>query len=299
MKKLIYAISALALLTGISASCQKEFSSGQDNGQSTKLTVTATIADSNSGTKVSYEHTASNSLQPYWEVNDIIIGFDGAGDTYGYKVTSLSEGKAILEIITTGEYAGSVKTDPSNGTNMYMFYAPGKKPSDILSKSLTVSLANQSKDVVPALMMASAMVNNNSLSLSFVNKTAVLAIKSPTMVTASTAYTSFVLSGTGINTEVLFSLDGSNNLQATYQTEGTITKAVNFVSHATTKLGAELTYIVACPLASATDLTFTANTGESFKKTAKTMEAGKYYYMTPTFTIPDTTSDSNPEDLNW
>jgi len=284
MKKLLFAISAFALLTGLSTSCQKDIDPLQEGNQNTEFTITATIADNT--TKVSYEEDGTtHALKPSWQVGDVIIGFDGNSNTYGYSVSSVdgTTKTAVLTIITTGDYVGSKTTNPGDGTKMYMIYAPGKKPSDISEKSLTVSLASQSKDTVPALMMASATVSGSSLSLAFTNKTAIIAIKNPTMAAASTEYTSIALSGTGVNTDVVFNLDGSSNLQASYQTPGTITKTVEFTSDASTKKGADVTYIVACPLSTAADLTFTASNGEKFSKASKTISVGNYYYMTPTF----------------
>ena len=270
-------------MIGLSTSCQKELAGGQEPAGNKPFTITASIADS--GTKVSYaEDGSTHALTPSWQVGDVIIGFDGDGNTYGYSVTEVNTEtkKATLAIITEGDNAGGKTENPANDTKMYMFYAPGKKPTDIGTKSLTVSLASQDKDVVPALMMASATVADNSLSLEFENKTAIIGVKTPTMTTASKQYTSVALSGTGINTEVVFSLSGET-LQASYQTAGTITKTLDFTSDASTQKGPAVIYIVACPLTPAADLTFTFNGNEEyFKVTGATMEAGSYYYMTPT-----------------
>ncbi|MCQ2155257.1 MAG: hypothetical protein MJY55_05545 [Bacteroidales bacterium] len=290
MKRIILAISALAIMAGLSASCQKEIAP-DNNGVTVNsgLTVTATIADN--GTKVSYAEVdaedGSRNLIPTWEVNDIIIGFDEDENTYSYKVTAVNEGVATLAIITEGDFAGTATSDPADGTTMYMIYAPGYKPTDISSKSLTVSLASQSIDVVPALMMAQATVAGNSLNLSFENKIAIIGIKTPTMAIANKSYTGIAVSGTGINTEVKFGLNASSQLEATYQTPGKIIKAFDFASDADNKTS-KIIYVVACPLETAADLTFTASNGESFTKTGKTMAVGQYYYMTPTFLAPPT-----------
>ena len=288
MKRIISAISALAVMAGLSASCQKELASDNNSASvNSGLTVTATIADN--GTKVSYvEDGSTHALKPTWTVNDIIIGFDDAepSNTYGYKVTAVNEGVATLAIITEGDFVGSATVDPADGTEMYMIYAPGYKPTDISSKSLTVSLASQSKDVVPALMMAQATVANSSLNLAFKNKTAIIGIKTPTMACVNKSYTGIAVSGAGINTEVKFGLNASSQLEATYQTPGTIVKAMGSITSGTDKKISETVYVVACPLTTAADLTFTASNGESFTKTGKTMTAGNYYYMTPTFLAP-------------
>lgn len=271
-------------MIGLSTSCQKELAGGQEPAGNKPFTITASIADS--GTKVSYaEDGTPPALKPSWEVNDVIIGFDGDGNTYGYSVTEVNTEtkKATLAIITEGDNAGGKTENPADGTKMYMFYAPGKTPANISDKSLTVSLASQGKDVVPALMMASATVTNSSLSLDFQNKTAIIGVKTPVMAAAGKAYTSLALSGSvGLNTAVKFDLNGET-LQASYQTAGTITKTLDFTSDASTKQGPAVIYIVACPLESVADLTFTFNGNEEYFKVAgATMEAGHYYYMTPT-----------------
>lgn len=293
MKRIISAISALAVMAGLSASCQKELNNEQaisaGEGTTSSLVVTATIADN--GTKVSYAEDESHNLTPTWVLDDKIIGFDGSDNTYGYQVTAVNNGVASLSRITDGEFKGSATADPTDGTTMYMIYAPGKKPSEISDKSLTVSLDSQSEEVVPALMMAQATVSGGSLNLKFENKTAIIGIKNPIMATENTTYTSikvFVSSEEieGIDTEVKFEINTSGDLEATYQTPRTISKVVNFISDSDCETSATV-YIAACPLSTAADLTFTANNGETFTTSSpKTMEAGKYYYLTPTFYVP-------------
>ena len=102
MKRLLTAIAALAALACAGTSCQKEF--GQDTNND-KFTVTAVI-EAGRQTKMSYE---DQGLKPVWTPgSDIVIGFDGDGNTYGYNVTSVSsDGKAVLEIVTDGENVGS------------------------------------------------------------------------------------------------------------------------------------------------------------------------------------------------
>jgi len=279
MRKLC--ILTFVLLACSFVACQKD--QAGKGGDDSKFTFTATIADDE--TKVTYKEETVDSkikLKPTWSKNDKIIGFDNNGKTYTFEAGYVSDdGVAKFERVA----GGTAEADPAPGTKMYMFYAPGKTAEDITSKSLTVSIASQSADngnSVPALMMASGTVGDSKLSLTFVNKTAIIGIKNPTMAAASTKYSSIALSGTGINTTVTFSLSGET-LQAEYGTEGTITKTVDFTSDATTKKGPAVTYIVACPLGTSAELTFTTNNGETFSKSGKTIEAGKYYYMTPTF----------------
>lgn len=281
MKRIIAALTALTVIIGLGTSCQKEMENRQETSGN-GLKITATIA--NNGTKVSYQEdgtTPKTGLQPSWQVNDTIIGFDDDGNTYGYKVTEVSNnGVATLARITEGDNKGTATADPADGTQMYMFYAPGTTPDKISGKSLTVSLATQAKDVVPAIMMAQATVTNGSLSLQFNNKTAIIGVKAPVMVEKNKSYTSLALSGsTGLNTEVKFSLNVNDSLQASYQTPGTITKELDFTSDQTTGEGPTVIYIVACP-ATQRDLYFKFNGAEEyFNVKDATIEAGNYYRL--------------------
>lgn len=285
MKRITAALTALAVIIGLGTSCQKEMENRQEiSGSGTGLKVTATIADN--GTKVSYQEDGTSpnpGLQPAWEVGDIIIGFDGNDETktYGYEVTEINDnGVATLAIITEGDNKGTATADPADGTKMYMFYAPGTTPDKISGKSLTVSLTTQAKDVVPALMMAEATVTNGSLSLQFSNKTAIIGVKAPVMVDKNKSYTSLALSGSpGLNTEVKFDLDGENNLQASYQTPGTLTKELNFTSNSETGKGPDVIYIVACP-ADQQNLSFKFNgTEEYFNVENVEIKANNYYRL--------------------
>lgn len=283
MKRITSVLTAVTVIIGLDTSCQKELGNRQEiSGDVAGLKVTAAIVDN--VTKVSYQEdgtTPNPGLQPGWQVNDIIIGFDGNGKTYGYKVTEVNDGVATLAIITEdNENKGSSTSSPADGTKMYMFYAPGKRPADIINKSLTVSLASQAKDVVPALMMAQATVANGSLSLLFSNNTAIIGVKAPVMADKNKAYTSLALSGSaGLNTEVKFDLDGDNNLKASYQTSGALTKELDFTSNGETGKGPDVIYIVACPAAQQ-NLSFKFNgTEEYFNVENVSIEASNYYRL--------------------
>lgn len=286
MKKIISATLSLAIMTFLCISCQKGLNNEQETVGNREFTITAHIADNS--TKVSYsEKKSTHVLKPSWQKGDVIIGFDSTGNTYGYSVIDVDNitGRATLAIITSGDYKGSKIENPDNGTLMYMFYAPGKKPGDINTneKSLTVNISSQSKDSIPALMTASAEVADNSLSLAFHNQTAIIGIKTPTMAQANKKFTSVTLSGTGINTEIKFRLNGETLLPA-YQGPGSIRKNVEFTSDAS-GLGPDVIYIAVCPLSPASNLTFMFNGNEEYftVENAK-MEVGKYYYILPTST---------------
>ena len=285
MKKTIFILTALAALACTAISCRKEFAEMQQGA--TGFTVTATIAGggtAENGTKVSATDDGS-SLALRWEQGDKLIGFDNNNNTYGFEVTSVDGGKATLTRIEDGTPAekGTATTDPADGTTMYMLYVPGKtvenlnlnNPSDILN----YDLSTQAVDALPVSMTAKGTVTDGKLDLTFEVQTAIIGIKNPTM--ENDATTSIILSSTdALNTKVTFILDNNGDLKATYDSGDaeTVTKAVNFTS---TTPGTN-TFIVVCPVTSA-DLTFTSDKGEAFTKEDKTVEAGKYYYMTPTF----------------
>ncbi len=286
MKRFIHIVIVFAAVALTALSCRKEPELWQENDNG-EFTFTATIAGS--GTKVTYaeQGTPDIVLHPSWEIGDVVIGFDGSGYTYGFEVTAIdgTTGKATLNLIKTGTDAGSSTNNPANGTVMYMIYAPGYHPSDISSSSLTVSLASQAADAIPALMMAQGTVTGGKLSLTFQNKTTVIGIKNPVMAVPGRAYTSIKLSGS-YNT-VTFGLE-SGNLVATYPySTGDITKAVNFTADATTGVGAALTYIVTCPgsegITQYADIILTADNGEVCGLVVAALEAGHYYYTTPIF----------------
>lgn len=286
---LFFALAAL-----ICISCSKESAIGEPVSGGPEPIVSAVIdvpgTTTSSGTtapatKVAFlEDGATRALKAFWEAGDKVIGFDSNGVTYGYEVESKSvqSGTARLTRITSGDFQGTATASPAEGTTMYLFYAPGSSPANISSNSLSCSLASQSKDIVPAFMMAQAKVEGNILVFHFRNVTSVLGIKNPTMAVADRHYSSIELTGTGISTEVVFSLNGSGDLTVNYNSPGPITKAVDYTS-SPIRTVSEVIYIASCPLATATDLTFTADSAERFKATGRTMEAGGYYYMTPTF----------------
>lgn len=298
MKKILLTIFSFAAAVFAMSSCSKETPAEHGDGEE-ELIITATIAGA--GTKVTFAEQGSSPvvLHPSWTVGDVVIGFDNASKTYGFEVTAVdgTTGKATLKLITAGTDAGSATVNPSNGTMMYMIYAPGKHPSDISANSLTVSLASQSADVVPALMMAEGTVADGKLSLVFTNETVIIGIKDPVMNTGGKSYTAFTVTATtssslGIDTKVVFSLDGGH-LKASYQSPGDIIKTVNFTSDATTRKGPAITWLAVCPLSSPADLYFVADDNESYGMVIDKLEKGHYYHTTPVFGPPEMGLDFN------
>lgn len=281
MKKILFAVFLVCLC----ASCQKDSEIVQKttgNGFVSKLKVTATI----DGTKVSYvEDNETHALQPSWEIGDKIIGFDNKGKTYCFEISGINDGRASLELITEGDDAGTAEEDPTDGTSMYMFYAPGAVKDSLHAdkKEFTFSIKEQSADVIPALMKAQATVENESVTLHFTNETSIIAIKTPKMATADKNFTSISLFGTGVNTDVKFSVNDAGDLVAESAEPGRINKKINVSSDANGSID-DVIYMVSAPIGTATKLTFQADNGEYLIKDGQTLVKGYYYYMTaPTF----------------
>lgn len=281
MKKILFAI----ILVVLSASCQKNLEVAQEaagHGFVSKLKVTATI----NGTKVSYvEDSETHALQPSWVIGDKIIGFDSNGKTYCFEISGINDGRASLKLITEGDDAGTAEEDPADGTSMYMFYAPGAVKDSLHAdkKVFTVSIKEQAADVIPALMKAQATVENESVTLHFTNETSIIAVKMPKMVKPNSTYTNISLFGTGVNTEVKFSVNESGTLESEPAKPGRISKKINAESDANGSID-DVIYMVSAPIGEATKLTFQADNGEYLIKTGQTLAKGNYYYMTtPSF----------------
>ena len=279
-----FIIAALAATTVLAGCVQEITPPNKDEISHARVdadfVITATIAGG--GTKVSYAEVEGHTIQPGWELGDKIIGFDDKGATYGFEVTAVDGGKATLARITDNEYKGSAESNPADGTQMYMFYAPGTKPSAIKDRSLTVSIASQDKNAVPALMSAQAEVADNSLQLKFQNGTAIICIKNPTVVEANASYTGIAISGAGVMTDVEFSLDGNGILQTKYGKEGSVAKTVDFTSDENGQIK-DSVFIATFPTESETTLSFTFNNQETYTSVqSKRIQAGYYYYSTPT-----------------
>lgn len=251
MKKVLFAI----ILAVLCASCRKNLEIPQEtteNGFVSKLKVTATI----DGTKVSYvEDDDTHALKPSWEVGDKIIGFDSNGKTYCFTISEINDGHASLELITEGDDAGTADVDPADGTAMYMFYAPGAVKDSLHAdkKEFIVSIKEQSTDVIPALMMAQATVNGGAVSLHFTNETSIIAVKTPKMVKQNSKYTNISLFGTGVNTEVKFSVNESGTLVSEPANPGRISKKIDATSDANGSID-DVIYMVSAPIGEATKL---------------------------------------------
>lgn len=294
MKKILSIFAVLAALACINTSCQKSFNELLEGNSG--FTLTATIVGG--GTKVSAKEGKDDGdntiLKLQWQEGDVIIGFDNAASpsTYAFEVSTIDEtGKANFSLIIDGSKKGSATSVPTDGTTMYMFYAPGMKATDIdvttvpTNPSLTVDISNQG-DVVPFLMATKGTVADGKLNLEFEVKTAVIGIKAPQMMATNANINCIKISASAsdentLNTKVVFSKDASGNIDVAYTTPGEISKAVNFSSGTTPAV----MYIAACPIPDdkKSVLSFSSNNGEVFVKNDKSLTAGNYYFMTPTF----------------
>lgn len=158
MKKIIFAISALALMIGFSA-CQKDDTKLNESG----LKVTATIE--NLATRADYTDNygqTGNNITMTWAVNDIIFGYCGDA-TVQYKCTAVdaTTGRATF----AWDYDGN---EPTEG-DFYMFFMKGKDASYLNNKTLPVDLSSQNGELseIPMVLCAKATVTGGALSFSF------------------------------------------------------------------------------------------------------------------------------------
>lgn len=271
MKHTILHIIAFVLILSANA-CQKENNSFEPNGNA--ITVTAVIDDSQ--TKISYTEDGGN-LKQSWAVNDHIVGFDENGtkiELYIANASDIVDGVAKFTLVS-----GSGSLPTVDGKKVYFMYAPGKTYSDIGDKQLTVDISSQTKDVIPALMMATGTVNNGAVSLSFSNQTSIICVKNPTIPLSKGAAVS-AMTLQNVYTQATFSLDGSGNLIITPSNVGTITKTCSFTPESETGTSTATIYFAVLPN-SAANLIFTptsTSAGQtSYTVLNRTLVAGKYY----------------------
>jgi len=152
---------------------------------------------------------------------------------------------------------------------------------------LTVDVSSQDSTFIPAMMMATGVVSNGKIALSFSNTMSIVCMKNPTMqASKGTAVTQIYLNAANVYTVANFSVDGSGNLIMTPSTLGTITKACNFTPNSTDGTTTD-TYIsfAVFPNTLPADLNFSTDSGNSITVPNKSLDTGKYYYFTPNFPI--------------
>ena len=162
----IFAAAAAAAL-GILTSCQQQVLDAPDaDGIAGKELVPVTLTASFIQTKADYTETLAKNLQPVWEADDKVIGFDENNTNYEFIVASVAaDGSATL----TGEA-------PANCT-LHLIYLCGANKDEITSGSLSVSYDGQAGDkTMPAVMLADGNVFFGGGEFHFSNAGAVIGI---------------------------------------------------------------------------------------------------------------------------
>ncbi len=172
MKKIFYSI-IVAGLALVSAACQKLDEQKIAPDSSNNLTVTASIVNFD-GTRVSYAFSdptnVKSGIKPSWVVGDAIFGFDEAGTTFTFTVSSVGEdGKATFDASSATGLSGK----------LYAVYYPGKTINDIDNKTIAVDLSSQSGKLdgsAPVIMCATGEIKDNVVNFAFTNQTAIVGI---------------------------------------------------------------------------------------------------------------------------
>jgi len=167
MKNLMKTLTALCLVL-FAFSCQNDVDSIKlSNGT---LKVTAKMASP--ATRITYGVT-DELIQPGWEVGDEIFGWDDAGQTFTFTVSSVDSetGDAQLDI---GTYV------PATATKLYAVFYPGKDASLIIDNQISVDISTQTGSLnsfTPVFMLATASISGSVANLSFENQTAIIGVK--------------------------------------------------------------------------------------------------------------------------
>ena len=274
MKKLFSYLFLSLLVMGV-ASCSDDALVSNESGEKNvtqTLSVTGTIVD-DATTRVSLADEGT-SLTPSWEVGDKVFGFCG-DNKFTYEVASVNGGVATFSLLSG--------TEPTDGTTVYMVYAPGKSVTDLDSNNqLAVDLSQQDGTLAEvknhAIMCATATVSGTSLELSFQNQVAILGVKQFTGLKANTIYTSATFTSAGPTATV--KVEGGVLKLVTDDTYGTITAMGSFVSDASGNSTSTIYFAV--PPTAAVAHSFELNANGDCREgsiSARAIEAGKYYYM--------------------
>lgn len=205
--KAIKIITLAAAALGLLASCQQQApeTPGTDT-LSGKGLVPVTLHASMIQTKVSYTETAAKNLQPKWEADDVVIGFDEDGVPYEFTVSSVkADGSATL----TGEA-------PVNCT-MHLIYFGSATPASIegLELPIAIDYSGQAGDMtIPAVMFADGNIAFGSGEFHFSNAGAVIGINATKGVPSGSTITKFTVYGDNLSAATI-DLDGDDNLVLT------------------------------------------------------------------------------------
>lgn len=274
MKKLFSYLFLSLLVMGV-ASCSDDALVSNESGEKNvtqTLSVTGTIVD-DATTRVSLADGGTR-LTPSWEVGDQVFGFCG-DNKFTYEVTSVNSGVATFSLLSG--------TEPTDGTTVYMVYAPGKSVTDLDSNNqLAVDLSQQDGTLAGvknhAIMCATATVSGTSLELSFQNQVAIVGVKQFTGLKANTIYTSATFTSAGPTATV--KVEGGVLKLVTDDAYGTITANGSFISDPSGNTTSTIYFAV--PPTAAVDHQFTLVCDDDYRIgaiSAKAVAAGKYLYM--------------------
>ena len=214
MKKVLFAISAFALLMG-AASCQDELGLEKvDNttiGSSVANPLNTITVKMGSATRLGLDGTT-----PVFEAGDEVFGWDATGN-YTYQCTAVSGSDATFT--RASEYAPSA----DEGTKVNLVYAKGYSASDIVSGELSLDISKQditSFEALPIVMTASGEVDaSGKCSMTFVNETSVIKVDNCTS-PATKKMTSVV--ARNLYPKLSISIDGDGNFVKTTGAAGTV-----------------------------------------------------------------------------
>ncbi len=168
MKKVLFAISAFALLMG-AASCQEEDFGKVDNNSNVENplnTITVKIGGANT-------RLGLDGLTPCFEEGDEVFGWDATGN-YTYQCTSVSGSDAVFT--RTSTYAPSA----DEGTKVNLVFANGFSATDITDGTLSIDITKQdasSFEDLPIVMTASGSVDaSGKCTMTFTNETSVIMV---------------------------------------------------------------------------------------------------------------------------
>lgn len=230
-------------------------------------------------TRVSYSGGAGTAIQPTWEVDDTVVGWDDLGQKFTFTVSSVSsDGVATFSL---GSYA------PGDATKLYAVYYPGTATSDIVNGEIAVDLTAQDGALEtdsPFLMCATASIESNSATLKFENKAAIFGMTS-FKINAGETITSFSIEG--INTTGKFAVVGDKLDLVTDSSIAAITASgLNLQADSQGIVYSNL-YFAVLPTEGATILAKAFSSDAAFQNatpiTTTDILAGGYYYTSKVF----------------
>ena len=285
-------LTILALLLVCGTACQQKEILPEETPvpePEKKVVITASFAQAD--TRISYtEDPETHKLHQDWEVGDMLFGFDDNSQALTLEVTAVDgeTGVATLDVA-----AGEL---PSSGA-IHMLYTGDREgwnlafdENGIPSAVLINNQVAATSTTVPAIATADATVTGNDLHLVFENQTAVLGIKGFHGLPAGSTVVSFYVEG--VNNFATISLENGKltlSPSALVSPFGGSVQDYIFVFNpagwTADDTGAvdDVFYVAVFPNSQASPISLQAYDSQKNSYTnslgAKTIAAGKYYYM--------------------